>query len=91
MKHVFLIATGDEDTFLAENYSGEELIILVVAPKHGLAGELESRLEKMRGKAEELSLKLAPRGVPNRVLLEWGDPREALENCLNREGAIPLE
>ncbi|MEW5955605.1 MAG: hypothetical protein AB1626_03660 [Candidatus Micrarchaeota archaeon] len=90
MKHVFLISSGDEDTFQAESYSGEELVILVVLDSKGLAGEADKKISFLRQKAEQLSLALAPKGIPNRVVLQWGDPREELDRCLERESAARL-
>lgn len=93
MKHVFLISSGEEDCYLAENYSaetGEELIILVAVPRAGLASDFDQRLQRLRDKAEALSLHLAPRGVHNRIVIEWGEPREVLANCLQRENAVQL-
>jgi len=90
VKHVFLICRGDEDTFQAENYSGEELVILVVVDAKGLAGDADKKISVLRHKAEQLSMALAPKGVPNRVIMQWGDPREELNRCLEREGAAQL-
>jgi len=90
VKHVFLIASGEEDTFQAESYSGEELVILVVMDSKGLAGDADKKIEALRAKAEQLSMTLAPKGIANRVILQWGNPSEELARCLERENAAHL-
>ena len=90
MKHVFLISSGEEDTFQAESYSGEELVILVVLDSKGLAGDADKKIEALRNKAEQLSMTLAPKGIANRVVLQCGSPDEELQRCLERENAARL-
>jgi len=91
LKHVFLISNGEEDVFNAEKYFGEELIILIVLDSRGMAaGEADKRIEALLKKANSLSLSLAPRAVSNRVVIQWGNPYDELQRCLEREEAVQL-
>jgi hypothetical protein len=87
MKRVMLLTQETQCMEEAENYSGEELIILIAVDSGTLATSFEGKMDALVAKAEEVQKKLGAKGVACRVLVEWSNAEEALKNCLTREQA----
>ncbi len=79
-----------QPTAEAEEFAGEELVVLVVLDKNTLATSFDDELRAVEKRADELKLKMKRKKVPCRVLFEWGDRIEAVSNALQRENATLL-
>jgi len=84
-KAVFLLHDEHQDTTPAEEFEGEELVILLVADRSELAGSAEDALNGLSKKAEKIASLVQSTGRQARVILEWGSVKDALHACLQRE------
>ncbi|HLC47960.1 MAG TPA: hypothetical protein VJI13_02700 [Candidatus Norongarragalinales archaeon] len=75
----------------ASNLTPEDaLTILIAVEGERMASELDLHLKKLVRDAESLQSQLKSRGIPVKILIEWGPCEEAISTCLAREQAILL-
>lgn len=67
------------------------LILLIALDKSNLSSEFEMPMKKMVKEAENLKNQLEIKGIKTKVQIEWASEKEAIANCLDREGAILLK
>ncbi len=84
-KAVFLLHDEHQDTTCAEEFQGEELVILVVADRGQLSGGADDVLDGLNRKASKIASLLKPAGKKVDVVMEWGSVKAALHSCLQRE------
>ena len=87
---LFVLQSEDQDISLAEAFSGDELVVLVVVDRNKLAARFEESIQRLEKRAAGISSLLRSRGVACRTLFEWGDVTESVSNTVAREDAVLL-
>lgn len=87
MRSLFVMTSEDQSLEQAENFAGDELVVLVVVDKNTLATNFDSRLEEIERRAHSLQQELVAKCRKCRVVVEWGEKNEAIANALLREKA----
>lgn len=87
MRGLFVLTDDSQSIEEAENYAGEELVVLVVMDRNALATSFEDELRDVEKRAQEVKQRMKRKNIPCRVLLEWGDRVESVSNALQREKA----
>lgn len=87
MRGLFVLTDDSQSIEEAENYAGEELVVLVVMDRNALATNFEDELRDVEKRAQEVKIRMKRKNIPCRVLFEWGEKVEAVSNALQREKA----
>ncbi len=90
MKSLFVLTSDTQPLGQAEAFSGDELVVLVVVSRNTLATNFDDRLAALERRAGEIQHALLARGKKCRVVIEWGEKSEAVNNALLRERASLL-
>ncbi len=90
MPALFVLQREDQDLSVAESFSGDELVVLVVVDRNKLATRFEESIQLLEKRAGGIAALLRSRGVACRTLFEWGDVTEAVSNTIAREDAVLL-
>ena len=91
MRYVFVLENNSPAPPTDALSGGDAVTIIVPLNRDGIAAEVDRELLLMRAEAERLQAMLSSKGVDAKVIVEWGDRRQAIENCLQREEAVLLE
>jgi hypothetical protein len=91
MRYVLVLENNSPAPRTDSLSGGDAVTILLPLNRDGIAAEVDRELVLMRSSAERLQAMLSSRGVDSKVIVEWGDMRQALENCLQREEAVLLQ
>ena len=87
MKSLFVLTSENQPIEQAEEFAGDELIVLVVINKSTLATNFDNALCALERRAHGLEHELLTKGKKCRVIVEWGEKTEAVNNALLRERA----
>lgn len=90
MPSLFVMTESGQSLDEAEKFAGDELLMLIIIDRATLATNFEGDMATLEARAGAVRRKLASRGVPCRVVVEWGDKTEVVSNTLIRENAALL-
>ncbi len=82
-----MLTNENQSLDAVENFSGDELVVLVVVNRNTLATNFDDALAGLERRAHGLEDELKARGKKCRVVVEWGEKSEAVANALLRERA----
>ena len=91
MRYVLVLQNNSPAPAMESLSQGDAVTILLPLNRGGIATEVDRELRLLRAEAERLQAKLSSKGVEAKVLVEWCDLQDAVENCLQREEAVLLE
>ena len=91
MRYVLVLQNNSAPPSFDALSHGDAVTILLPLDRDGIASEVDRGLQSLRAEAERLQALLSSKGVEAKVLVEWGDLQQALQNCLQREEAVLLK
>ncbi len=92
MKYLLISENGNfNNSALSKLTKDDSLTILIPVKRDTLASEFEKDMKRYMKEAESLQEQLLKKEIHSKVLVEWGDKKEAISLCLAREEAVVLE